>query len=90
MIPCEGWNPMDSAPRAGDIVIVKFHEFNDPKKPEQVAYAQWGCDQWGNTWAWRAPFRMGTLQYADGWMLYQDFILAAQRPEKKPELEFDL
>lgn len=82
---------MEDAPRNGDIILVKFNEWNDRNKPEQCAYAQWGCDQFGNVWTWRAPYRMGTVQNANGWRPYQDFLIESQRPEPgKPELEFDL
>lgn len=90
MIPDKGWKPLASAPRDGTVFIVVFHEWGDQTKPKKVAHCQWGCNDVGDNWAWRAPHRVGTTQHADGWMTYQEFLAAQGAAKKAVEPEFDL
>lgn len=68
MIPTKGWHPMASAPKNGTIVIITYHEWNDPSRARRMDTAWWMCDNKGEDWCWRSGGRMGTTQFADGWM----------------------
>lgn len=88
MIPEKGWKPMESAPRNGEILMVKSREWNHPGAALQVQPGQWLCNSKGQDWRWRLPDRQGTTVYADGWMTFSEFRAAQQAAgfdEKAPQ-----
>lgn len=92
-IPEENWRSLDDAPRNGDIIAVRFREYNKPEGAVRVGYAHWACDDKGENWGWKKPFHLGTSQYAEAWMPYSEFLMLAQRPKLpllEPQKEFDL
>jgi len=92
-IPTEGWRSLDDdAPRNGDIIVVKGHDWGKSSNPERVDFAHWSCDNRGENWAWRKVYRMGDGElWANAWMPYSEFLMLAQRPATaKPAVEFDL
>jgi hypothetical protein len=81
MIPKTGWKTMDTAPTEGEIIVVKFREWNKKDGKSQVQPAQWLPDSNGANWGWRKPWCFGTTANADEWMTFSEF-QAAQAAEE--------
>ena len=76
MIAMDGWKSMESAPKDGTIIMVRYREFGTRDGKIKVQASQWLCDEVGEVWTWRAPWRPGTATHADGWMTYTEFLAA--------------
>lgn len=100
MIPDDSfWNPMETAPQDGTIIIVRYHPKDAltgrfDQTTWKVQPAQWLCDEHGKNWGWAAPHRVGSSVFALGWVPLAA-LAAAQKldelaREKQATPEFDL
>lgn len=89
MIPKDGWRSMESAPRDGQIILVRYQAFDATGAIYRVQTAMWLPDQEGENWGWRAPAPTHWRPKADGWMYITDFS-QAQEMEASAQPAFDL
>jgi len=68
------WRGIESAPRDGTIIAVKFSPWKNASYPPSVQAAQWIGDEWC------IPFERGSIAYADAWAP-ADEVTAAMFPQ---------
>lgn len=96
MIPTKGWKSMDSAPRDGSIIMVKYFAYNSPSEALMIAAAQWLPSSKGGAWRWCHPWTPDRVQFADAWMALEELLAACkaepppERFQKTPVQDFDL
>jgi len=88
--PISQWRDMKSAPRNGECILVVHREYNRKEGRLRIATAQWLCNELGEEWGWRLPFRTGTTQYADGWLTVAELMAFQQSETRANAPEFDL
>lgn len=73
------WQDMESAPRDGTIIAVRYHEWNVQTNPAKIQFAQWV--NVGDGGKFIAPFNPSSEPYTEAWLPVETLNISIENPD---------